>query len=73
MCRTCEITCSTGAFDADKGFANKDTCILCMSCIDRCPDEVISYDKDMSDSYRRLKHHYQLTDKKLKTMKSKIL
>lgn len=72
MCRTCEDSCPTNAFNADTGEADNLECISCMRCVTSCPDEAIEFRRDMTEVHERLKKHYELTDEKLKKLESKI-
>jgi len=73
MCRTCEESCPTNAFNADTGEADKEKCINCMRCVTACPDEVIEFNIDMTEIYEGLISHYELTDEILRNLESKIL
>ncbi|NHJ49669.1 MAG: hypothetical protein FK733_17900 [Asgard group archaeon] len=68
MCRTCEKSCPTAAFNADTGVANGEKCIACMRCVTFCPDNVIEYRRDMSGIFQRLKDHYNLTEERMKSL-----
>jgi flavodoxin/Pyruvate/2-oxoacid:ferredoxin oxidoreductase delta subunit len=72
MCRTCETSCPTAAFNADTGEANGEKCIACMRCVTFCPDGVIEYKRDMSGIFQRLTDHYKLSETHLKNLKSKL-
>lgn len=72
MCRTCEDSCPTNAFNADTGEANNLECISCMRCVTSCPDEAIEFRRDMTEISESLKKHFELTDEKLKKLESKI-
>ena len=72
MCRTCEDSCPTRAFNADTGEADKLECISCMRCVTSCPDEAIEFRRDMTKVHDGLKKHYELTDEKLRKLESKI-
>ena len=72
MCRTCEDSCPTKAFNADTGEADKLECISCMRCVTSCPDEAIEFRRDMTKVHDGLKKHYELTDEKLRKLESKI-
>ena len=69
MCRDCEELCSTGAFNADTGEADKDKCIWCMHCIAICPDEVIEIN-DLTEYFKFFKERLALTDELLNSRKS---
>ncbi|HUU77123.1 MAG TPA: EFR1 family ferrodoxin [candidate division Zixibacteria bacterium] len=71
MCRDCETNCSTGAFDADKGIADKEKCILCMRCIANCPDQVIQIN-DLTEGFISFMERLGLTKEDLTKKKSRF-
>ena len=73
MCRTCEDNCPTQAFNADTGESDGTKCIQCMSCVVNCPDQILTYPRDMSGLSTKLLANYGLTEETAKSLESKYL
>jgi Fe-S-cluster-containing hydrogenase component 2/flavodoxin len=73
MCRLCEQTCPTGAFDADSGNSDPEKCIMCQRCLFHCPDGVIVLDEKMYRSYEGFINEWGLTKEIMEKKKSKLI
>lgn len=71
MCRLCETECPTGAFDADKGIADKEKCIICMGCVKWCPDNVIQTG-NLKLIFLMIRMQYRFSKKSSNKKKSRI-
>lgn len=71
MCRECEDFCPAGAIDATTGETDPSTCIACLGCLLRCPEEVLKIN-DMTPSWEFKLKGEQITEEEMNGKKSRI-
>lgn len=67
----CEEQCPSGAMDAEKGEVDKDKCILCLQCVQNCPDEALEVG-DMSKIFAWKMNNDKETPESLRQKRGKL-
>jgi len=72
MCMICEELCPTHAMNAEKGeVSEKEKCIVCLRCIDNCPEDVLSIN-DLNPIWPIALDMLKETEESMRSKRSKI-
>jgi len=71
LCGKCEEICPINAIDSEKGEADENKCIRCLSCVKNCPEDALKIN-DLSPLFKMVLQIENLTEDQIRNRKSKI-